>query len=114
MKSGRYAISSVLPPAKCFQFLVLIALLDISTPEIVMPTMTIRDLPVEVHQAIKAHARAHGRSAEAEVRAILQDAARPAGTIRLGSALAAIGDKYGGIELELTSRDETMRTAELP
>lgn len=79
-----------------------------------MPTMTIRDLPVDVHQAIKARARAHGRSAEAEVRAILQDAARPAGTIRLGSALAAIGDKYGGIELELASRDETMRTAELP
>lgn len=79
-----------------------------------MPTMTIRDLPVDVHQAIKARARAHGRSAEAEVRAILQDATRPAGATRLGSALAAIGEKYGGIELELPNRDEPMRIAELP
>jgi len=51
---------------------------------------------------------------EPEIERFSQDAAWPAGTIRLGSALAAIGDKYGGIELEPASRDETMRTAELP
>lgn len=79
-----------------------------------MPTMTIRDLPVEVHQAIKARARAHGRSAEAEVRAILQEAARPPGSVRLGSALAAIGDRYGGIDLELPDHEEPLRVAELP
>lgn len=79
-----------------------------------MPTMTIRDLPVEVHQAIKSRAREHGHSAEAEVRAILREATRPAGALGLGSALAAIGAKYGGADIELMRRDTPMRIADLP
>ena len=39
-----------------------------------MPAMTIRNIPEETHRAIKALAMAHGRSAEAEVRASFERA----------------------------------------
>jgi len=38
-----------------------------------MGMMTIRGIPDEVHNALKARAKLHHRSAEAEVRAILRD-----------------------------------------
>lgn len=79
-----------------------------------MPTMTIRNLPVEVHQAIRTRARAHGHSAEAEVRAILEEATRPGHGVGLGSALAALGAKYGVVTYEPASREEPMRIADLP
>ncbi|MES0873714.1 FitA-like ribbon-helix-helix domain-containing protein [Sinimarinibacterium thermocellulolyticum] len=66
-----------------------------------MPTLTIRDLPLDVHQALKTRARAHGRSTEAEVRAILQDAARPEGDVRVGDLLVSIGKSIGGVELDI-------------
>jgi len=48
------------------------------------------------------------------VRAILRDAMRPAGALGLGSALAAIGAKYGGVDIELMRCDSPMRIADLP
>jgi plasmid stability protein len=42
-----------------------------------------------------------GRSTEAEVRAILENAARPEGRIKLGSLLAEIGRQAGGFDLEI-------------
>ena len=56
-----------------------------------MTTLTVRNLPVEVHRALRVRAARHGRSAEAEVRAILEEAVRPEGRTRLGSLLAEIG-----------------------
>lgn len=64
-----------------------------------MPAMTIRNISDETHRAIKALAAAHGRSAEAEVRAILDDAAFPKERFRLGSLLREIGEDAGGVEL---------------
>lgn len=66
-----------------------------------MPTLTIRDVPLDVHQALKVRARAHGRSTEAEVRAILHAAARPEGDVRVGDLLASIGKAIGGVELDI-------------
>jgi plasmid stability protein len=60
-----------------------------------MPAVTIRNLPAETHRALKVRAAQHNRSAEAEMRAILEDAVRPAGRLRLGAALADIGRKAG-------------------
>lgn len=60
-----------------------------------MAMLTVRNLPDEVHRALRARATAHGRSTEAEVRAILEDAVKPEGRIRLGSLLAAIGRRVG-------------------
>ena len=56
-----------------------------------MPAITIRNLPVETHRALKMRAALDGRSTEAEVRDILEKAARPEKRIRLGSLLADIG-----------------------
>jgi plasmid stability protein len=56
-----------------------------------MPAITIRNLPVETHRALKMRAAQHGRSTEAEIRDILEKATRPEGRIKLGSLLAEIG-----------------------
>jgi antitoxin FitA len=58
-----------------------------------MPAITIRNLSVETHRALKARAARHGRSTEAEVRDILEMAARPEQRTRLGSLLAEIGSE---------------------
>lgn len=60
-------------------------------PIAIMTTLTVRNLPAEVHRALRIRAAQHGRSAEAEVRAILEEAVRPEGWTRLGSLLAGIG-----------------------
>jgi plasmid stability protein len=56
-----------------------------------MAMLTVRNLPEEVHRALRVRAAQHGRSTEAEVRAILEEAVRPQGRLRLGSMLADIG-----------------------
>ena len=42
-----------------------------------MANMNVRNLPDEVHRAIRIQAAHHGRSTEAEIRDILKQAARP-------------------------------------
>jgi plasmid stability protein len=59
-----------------------------------MAAVTIRNLPEEVHRALKVRAAQHNRSAEAEMRAILEAAVRPAGRVLLGTALREIGRKH--------------------
>jgi plasmid stability protein len=60
-----------------------------------MPAVTIRNLSEETHRALKVRAAHHHRSAEAEMRAILEAAVRPAGRLRLGTALADRSRKIG-------------------
>ena len=69
-----------------------------------MPVVTVRNLPEEVHRALKRRAAQHGHSTEAEIRAILEEAVRPEARLKIGSALAAFGQRYGGLELD-TARD---------
>ena len=66
-----------------------------------MPAVTVRNLPEATHRALKARAAKHGRSTEAEVRLIIETAVRPRERVRLGSALAELGRKYGGIDLSI-------------
>jgi plasmid stability protein len=56
-----------------------------------MAMMTVRNIPDEVHRALRVRAAMHGRSAEAEVRAILEDSVKAEGRVKLGSMLAEIG-----------------------
>lgn len=58
-----------------------------------MATLTVRNLPDEVHRALRLRAARHGRSTEAEVRALLEEAVKPQGRLRLGSLLADVGRK---------------------
>ena len=71
-----------------------------------MPSITVRNLPEETHRALRVRAAMAGRSTEAEVRAILESAARPQSRIKLGSLLAEIGQQVGGFDLEI-ERDKS-------
>jgi plasmid stability protein len=59
-----------------------------------MAAVTIRNLSDEVHRALKLRAAQHNRSAEAEMRSILEAAVRHEGRLRLGTFLQEIGRKY--------------------
>ena len=60
-----------------------------------MAAVTIRNLSEEAHRALKVRAARHNRSTEAEIRAILEQAVRPQGRLRIGTALAKMSRKIG-------------------
>lgn len=60
-----------------------------------MAAVTIRNLSEAAHRALKLRAAQHNRSTEAEMRAILEAAARPERRLRLGTALAEMSRKIG-------------------
>lgn len=60
-----------------------------------MAMLTVRNLPDDVHRALRVRAAQHGRSTEAEVREILAMAVKPEARVRLGDALAALGRQIG-------------------
>ena len=60
-----------------------------------MAMLTVRNLPDDVHRALRVQAALHGRSTEAEVREILAIAVKPQARLRMGEALAALGRKVG-------------------
>lgn len=62
-----------------------------------MAAITVRNLPEETARALKVRAAQSGRSTEAEVREILNAAVRP--PVGLGTALAALGKRVGGVDL---------------
>ena len=65
-----------------------------------MPAVTVRNLPVETQRALKLRAARNSRSTEAEIRVILEEAVSPKTRLRIGSELAAFGERYGGFELD--------------
>lgn len=60
-----------------------------------MAILTVRNLPDDVHRALRVRAAQHGHSTEAEVRAILASAVKPAGRVKLGSLLAEMSSSAG-------------------
>ena len=56
-----------------------------------MAMLTVRNLPDEVHRALRVRAAQHGHSMEAGVRGILESAISPQGRVKLGSLLADRG-----------------------
>ena len=71
-----------------------------------MPQIVVRQLSEEVHRALKARASEHGRSTEAEARAIIAQAVLPETRARAGDVLCGI---WQGADLaEVTfERDST-------
>jgi plasmid stability protein len=65
-----------------------------------MANVNIRNLPDEVHRAIRIQAAHHGRSTEAEIRDILERATMPEGRVKLGSLLASMAREAGGLSDE--------------
>ena len=74
-----------------------------------MAVVTVRNLPDEVHRAIRIQAAHHGRSTEAEIRSILERAAKPEGRVKLGSILASIARDAGGLTDEEHALFESAR-----
>lgn len=76
-----------------------------------MAMLTIRNLPDDVHRALRVQAAMHGQSTEAEVREILTLAVKPEKRARMGDALAALGHKIGltneDFEIFETVKDKT-------
>ncbi|MBA2353294.1 MAG: Arc family DNA-binding protein [Acidobacteria bacterium] len=78
-----------------------------------MAILTVRSVSDEVHRPLRVRAATNGRSTEAEVRAILEDAVRPEGRIKLGSLLADIGRRAKLTDEDLAvfrQRDEPSAT----
>lgn len=77
-----------------------------------MGTLTIRQLDERTHARLRGRAAEHGRSVEAEVRAILDAAVnRPERNFLL--SLHASMAEAGGVELELAARTDPPRPVDL-
>jgi len=74
-----------------------------------MAAITVRQLPEETARALKARAARSGRSTEAEVREILNTAVQP--PVGLGTALAALGKRVGGVDLSRRRKRSLARAA---
>lgn len=73
-----------------------------------MADVTVRNLPDEIHRALRMRAAEHGRSTEAEVRAVLGEAMELSNRLKLGTLLADIGRKARLTDAEvdqITQRD---------
>jgi antitoxin FitA len=67
-----------------------------------LPAIVVRNISSETHRALRVRAKKHGRSAEAEIRSILDGAVRPGTRVKLSTALAALSKPFRGIELKIT------------
>ena len=69
-----------------------------------MTDLVIQDLDDETHAGLQELARRNGRSLDEEVRAALKRATKVGPG--LGTRLLEIGQRYGGVDLDIT-RDQT-------
>jgi plasmid stability protein len=76
-----------------------------------MAMLTVRNLPDEVHRALRALAARHNRSTEAEVRAILEEAVKPEGRLKLGSLLVDIGQQMRLTDEEIDQINQRDRSS---
>ncbi len=79
-----------------------------------MAALSIRDLNDQVKERLRVRAARHGRSMEAEIRAILAEAVGESSTSEgLFTTLLERFSDVGGVELELPPRATSARAAEL-
>jgi plasmid stability protein len=76
----------------CWCHFTYIDIVVITKAEVIsMPAVTIRILPDETHRALRVRAAHNGRGTEADIRDIIEAAARPFQGVKLGSLLLGIG-----------------------
>lgn len=79
-----------------------------------MPAVTVRNIPEATHRALRLRAAKSGRSTEAEIRYILEEAVQDEGMpadsagkkVGLGTMIHQIAMKHGGFDLELPPRNQ--------
>lgn len=74
-----------------------------------MAVLTVRNVPDDVHRALRMRAAQHGRSTEAEVRDILEAAVKPKGRVKLGSLLAEMSRRAGLTNADVLALEKAMR-----
>lgn len=81
-----------------------------------MAAISVRDLDADVTGRLKVRAARHGRSMEAEVRAILTDAVTADDDERpnLAQTIRERFGSLGGVELDIPPRQDMPRAADLP
>lgn len=77
-----------------------------------MASISIRGLDEEVRERLRARAAEHGRSMEAEARAILTEVVTGPSERGLAQALRARFSGLGGVDLQLPRRSEPPRAAD--
>ncbi len=65
-----------------------------------MPNVITLKISEETHRALKQRAALHGRSTEAEIRETLDATVRPEKRLKIGSELAALGKRFGGLDID--------------
>lgn len=75
-----------------------------------MANVTVRNIPDEVHRALRARAAKNNRSTEAEIRYILEKVTMRSGNnIKLGSLLRAIAQEAGELSSKETEQFNQLR-----
>jgi antitoxin FitA len=80
----------------------------------IMAAVSIRNLDEDTKRRLRIRAAQHGRSMEAEIRAILEEAVRE--PERSGGLFTVLMDRFdaiGGVELDLPPRSTPPRAADL-
>lgn len=78
-----------------------------------MAAVSVRDLDESVREGLRIRAAQHGRSMEAEIRAILTEAVAPVADTGLAQTLVARFGHLGGVDLELPTRTAAPRAADV-
>lgn len=75
-----------------------------------MATLTVRDLADDVRDRLRIQAAEHGRSMEAEARAILTEAVSPI-ELTIFDVLMSLRERLGNVDLDpyLPARDDLVR-----
>lgn len=76
-----------------------------------MANLTVRNVPDEVHRALRVRAAQHGRSTEAEIRNILENAVKPAQRIGLGDIFAQFAQEQGLSNEDVELLQQTRNTS---
>lgn len=73
-----------------------------------MAVLTVRNLPDEVHRALRMRAAEHGRSMEAEVRSILEATVKPAPRQGFGSLIVDLVQRAGVTDEDAAALDAVL------
>ncbi|MFZ1755236.1 MAG: Arc family DNA-binding protein [Caldilineaceae bacterium] len=79
-----------------------------------MAVLTVRKLPDEVHRALRLRATQHGRSTEAEVRAILESVVKPPERVKLGTLLQEMSRRAGLTNEDVDELERSMAKDRMP
>lgn len=79
-----------------------------------MAVLTVRNLPDEVHRALRLRATQHGRSTEAEVRAILESVVKPPERVKLGTLLQEMSRRAGLTNEDVDELERSMARDRTP